>query len=412
MRAAAVLNRLLGFAGTVVDGVDFTDTAMVVRVRLRSKVLVCPCGRSSQARYDMSRRRWRHVDFGRYRVLIEAQIRRVDCRGCGRVRSEWMPWARPGARHTRDFEDMAGWLVKRMSKAGVAMLLRTTWHTIDDLVRRLVGEHLDSERLDGLYRIGVDEIAYRKGRKFLTVVTDHDTGRVVHIAEGRTSAALAGFYQQLGPQRSMLIEAVSMDMTSIYREPTREHLPDAAICYDPFHVIKWAGDSLDAAHKSLPRPTTAITVTGLNAAQTWRKVRATLRAAAENLDDTGHAIIAQLRTRHRKLWRAWQLKEQLRDLYRTVTPANAATHLKRWITAAKRSRITGFITLARRIARNFDGIINAVVHQLSNSLTEGLNAGIRLIQARAHGYADLDNLIEMIHLCHGGIPTPLPTTPH
>jgi hypothetical protein len=167
-------------------------------------------------------------------VLIEAEIRRVDCRGCQQVRTEWMPWARPGARHTRDFEDLAGWLVKRMSKAGVAALLRTTWHTIDDLVRRLVGEHLDDDRLDGLYRIGVDEIAYRKGRKFLTVVTDHDTGRVVHLAEGRTSEALAALYQQLGPQRRDLIEAVSMDMTRIYREPTLAYLPQAAICYDPF----------------------------------------------------------------------------------------------------------------------------------------------------------------------------------
>jgi transposase len=130
-------------------------------------------------------------------VLIEAEIRRVDCRRCERVRTEWMPWARPGARHTRDFEDLAGWLVKRMSKAGVAMLLRTTWHTIDTLVRRLVDQHLDADRLDGLYRIGVDEIAYRKGRKFLTVVTDHDTGQVVHLAEGRTSAALAVFCPRL-----------------------------------------------------------------------------------------------------------------------------------------------------------------------------------------------------------------------
>jgi transposase len=63
------------------------------------------------------------------RVVIEAEIRRVDCRACGRVRTEWMPWARPGARHTQDFEDMAAWLVKRMSKAEVAALLGTTWPT-------------------------------------------------------------------------------------------------------------------------------------------------------------------------------------------------------------------------------------------------------------------------------------------
>ena len=197
----------------------------------------------------------------------------------------------------------------------------TTWEKIDTLVRGLVEDHLDtSDRLARLHRIGVDEIAYRKGRKFLTVVTDHDTGRVVHLAEGRTSAAFAGFYALLGPDRRQLIEAVTMDMTSIYREPTREHLPQAAICFDPFHVIKWAGDSLNAAHTSLTKPKRPITVAGLTPAQTWRRIRTTLRAAAENLDDTGRAIIEQLRLRHRKLCRAWQLKERLRDLYRTVAP--------------------------------------------------------------------------------------------
>ena len=409
MRAAALLNRLLGFAGTVVADVSFTDAAIVIGVRLRSRTLVCPCGRTSRARYDASRRRWRHVDFGRHKVLIEAVIRRVDCRGCGQVRTEWTPWARPGARHTRDFEDLAGWLAKRMSKTGVAALLRTTWPTVDALVARLVDAHLDNDRLDGLYRIGVDEICYRKGRKFLTIVTDHDTGRVVHIAEGHTSVTLTAFYDLLGPERRARIRAVSMDMTRIYREPTREHLPQAAICFDPFHVIKWAGDTLGQAHTSLPRPDTPITVDGLSSAQTWRKVRATLRTAAENLDATGHAIIATLRVRHRRLHRAWKLKERLRDLYRTVPPDAVATHLRRWITAATRSDIPGFVTLARRVRRNFDGIINAVRHRLSNSLTEGLNAGIRLIQHRAHGYASLDNLTKMIYLCHGGIPTPLPT---
>jgi transposase len=230
-----------------------------------------------------------------------------------------------------------------MSKAGFAMLLGTTWHTIDTLVRRLVEEHLDSDRIDGIYRNGVDEIAYRKGRKFLTVVTDHDTSRVVHIAEGRTSSALAAFYHQLGPQRRELIQTVTMDMTRIYREPrTHPRTPPArGDLLRPFHVIKWAGDALEQAHLGLPRPATAITVPGLSSAQAWRKVRITLRAGAENLDDTGRAIIAQLRTRHRRLWRAWQLKEQLRDLYRSTAPEHAATHLKRWITAAKRSRISG-----------------------------------------------------------------------
>lgn len=407
MRANALFNRLLGFPGTIVDRVSFTDQTLVAEVRLRSKMLVCPCGRVSHAAYDASWRQWRHVDLGRWKVYLRAQIRRVDCRGCGQVRTEWMPFARPGARHTQDFEHLAAWLAKRMSKAAVATLLRTSWQTIDTMVTRLVDAHLDDERLDGLHRLGVDEIAYRKGRKFLTIITDHDTGRVIWIGEGRTSATLTAFYDLLGKDRRAQVEAVTMDMTSIYREPTRKHLPNAAICFDPFHVIKWAGDALELAYQATPRST--MTVGELTPAKTWQKVRTTLRAAAEDLDDTGHAIIAKLRTHHRRLYRAWQLKEQLRDLYRTVPPADAATHLKRWITSAKRAASNAFNTLARRVQRNYHGIINALHHDLSNSLTEGLNAGIRLIQRRAHGYADLDNLIEMIYLCHGGIATPLPT---
>lgn len=408
MRAAVVLNRLLGFKGTVVEGVDFSEAEMVVRVRLRSRVLVCPCGRSSRARYDTSRRRWRHVDFGRHRVLIEAEIRRVDCCGCGQVRTEWMPWARPGARHTRDFEDMAAWLVKRMSKSAVATLLGSTWETVDALVTRLVDDHLDTGRLDGLYRIGVDEIAYRKGRKFLTVVADHDTGRVVFVGEGRNQHVLGQFLDTLGETGRARIEAVSMDMTAIYRKATTAHVPHAAICLDPFHVIKWASEALDLAYCGTSSLATPIAVDGLTHAQTWQKVRGALRLPAEKHDPTRAAIIEQLRRKHPRLYRAWQLKEALRDLYR-IPAEQAADHLRRWINRAKRSGIKAFITLARRLRRHHDGILNAIHLALSNSLLEAVNAGIRLIQRRAHGYASLDNLIEMIHLCHGGLSTELPT---
>jgi transposase len=138
-----------------------------------------------------------------------------------------------------------------------------------------------------------------------------------------------------------------------------------------------------------------------------------IRAASrrENLDPTGKAIIDQLRIKQKRLFRAWQLKENLRALYQGLAPKAAARHLAKWCRAAARSTINAFQTLGRRIRHHFAGIIAAITHRLSNSLIEGTNAGIRLIQRRAHGYASLDNLIEMIHLCHGGIPTCLPEPP-
>jgi transposase len=107
-----------------VASVAFTDVGIVVGLRRRGSWLSCPCGWRTRARYDTSRRRWRHLDFGACKVFLEADLYRLDCRGCGRVRTEQVAWARPGARHTRDFEDVAGWLAQRMDKTSVAKLLR------------------------------------------------------------------------------------------------------------------------------------------------------------------------------------------------------------------------------------------------------------------------------------------------
>jgi transposase len=213
------------------------------------------------------------------------------------------------------------------------------------------------------------------------VVTDHDTGRVGWIGEGHTSATLTTFYDLLGEHRRAQIQAVTMDMTRIYHEPTLTHLPHAAVCFDPFHVIKWAGDAVELAYQATPRPAT-LSIGELTPKQTWQKVRTTLRQPAEHLDPTGWALLRKPRTHHPRLWRAWNLKERLRDLYRTVPPDQAATHLNRWITAASRAA------------------------------SNASNAIRTLARRRAHGYANLDNLIEMIYLCHGGVPTPLPTETH
>lgn len=408
MRVTAVFNRLLGFAGTVVRSVVFGEDSIVVRLGLRSRLLVCPCGRRHRAAYDRSVRRWRHVNFGHHAVYVEAEVRRVDCAGCGRVRTEWTSWARPGARHTTTFDNHVAWLATKMSKTSVAAYLGTSWRTVTAICGRLVGAHLDGDRLSRLRRIGIDEIAYRKGRKFLTVIADHDTGDVIWIGVGRSQAVLDEFFGMLTAQQRSRIRAVSMDLTRIWREGIRRHLPRAVICFDPFHVIRWAGDAVNLVYLGQSPDLSRMHVDGLNPSAAWRKVRASLRAAAEDLDPTEQAIIGRLKRTNPRLHRAWRLKEELRQLYK-IKPKEAAAHLNRWIGKALRSDLNAFVSLARRIRRNFDGIIAAVHNRLSNSLVEGINAGIRLIQRRAHGYANLDNLITMIYLCHGGVPIRAPT---
>ena len=406
MRVSTAFNRMLALPGATVVGVRFDPIGVVVELRLRARRLRCPCGWSTRARYDSSRRRWRHLDAGGCRLWLEAEIRRLYCRRCQRVVTEEVPWARPGAWHSRDFEDVVAWLAQRTDKTTIARLLRCSWKAVDHIIRRVVADHLDAARLEGLFRIGVDEISYKRGHYYLTVVADHDSGRVVWVAKGKRGQALQAFYDALGPEGRDRIEAVSMDLGTIYRDATRRSVPDAVICFDPFHVIQLANRALDLA-LSASRHGADGSITGAQ----WRAARAVLRAGAERLDYRQRQLLAAFRRTRRRVFRAWELKEDLRDLYQYVPVDSARAYLKRWITAALRSRIPAFINLARQIRHNFDGIIAAVELDLSNSRLEGINGKIRLIQRRGYGYHSVDALAASIYLCLGGITIQLPTRP-
>lgn len=168
-------------------------------------------------------------------------------------------------------------------------------------------------------------------------------------------------------------------------------------------MIRWANQALDAVYSSEGRH--GPTLTGSQ----WRQTRYALRSGSERLDQHQDQLLNQLRRHRYRLWRAWELKERLRDLYRNVSVEDAAAHLRAWCNSASRSRLKPFVNLARRVRRHFDGIIAAVEHGLSNSRLEGINSKIRLINRRGYGHPNPDHLTAMIHLCLGGITIPLPT---
>jgi len=403
VRVNTAFNRVLRLVGATVRAVEFTSDGVVVTVQPRARIHRCPCGRKAPG-YDHSRRRWRHLDLGACGLWLEAEIWRVNCRACRRVRTEQVPWARPAARLTRDMEDLIGWLAQRTDKTSICRLLRVSWETVQAVVVRVVADHLDSDRLEGVFNIGVDEISYKRGHQYLTVIANHDTGRVLHVAKGRNQAALQSFFDLLGPERCAEVRAISMDMAHIWREPCHQSIPQAALCFDPFHVIRWANLALDAVYKTNGRHTGNGT-----GDRDWRRTRYAIRAGAERLQPEHHTLLRGLRRTRYALWRAWELKERLRDLYRIIDPDDARAYLTAWCRSAERSRLKPYINLARQIRRNFDGIIAAVQHGLSNSRLEGINAKIRLINKRGFGHPNGDHLTAMIHLCLGGINIQLPT---
>lgn len=407
MRVTTAFNRVLNLPGASVESVSFTADGIEIGLRRRGRRWRCPCGRISSARYDGSRRRWRHLDFGACKVWLVADVHRVDCRGCGRVRTEQVPWARPKARHSRDFEDLTAWLAQRMDKSSVARMLRCSWEAVDAIVGRVVADHIDDRRLDGLVHIGVDEISYKRGHRYLTIVANHDTGTVVWVGRDRTKESFEQFFDALG-ERVADLDAVTCDASSVYLPVARLRAPDATICMDPFHVIKWAGEALDAVWDT-ERPTFPNKIGYRPNRAPVRRARFILRVGAEKLKDPQRTFIRSLRRERYRLFRAWELKEQLRDLYRTVRPDDAHTYLKKWITRALRSKIPAFINLARRLRNHFPAIIASVHQGLSNARLEGINAKIRVIQRRGYGHPNPESLTAMIYLCLGGITITPPT---
>ena len=150
MSATTAFNKMLAIPGANVVGVQFTPTGIVVSLRRRSRRLHCPCGWSTRAVCDRSTRRWGHLDLGAARRFLEAELRRLACRHCGRVRTETVAWARPAARCTHDFEAVVAYLPSAPTRRPSPRLLRCSWEAVAAITVRVVAAHIDDARLDDL----------------------------------------------------------------------------------------------------------------------------------------------------------------------------------------------------------------------------------------------------------------------
>ncbi len=255
MREIKIWARLLGVESAVVERVELSnDSEVVLHIRAYAEDAE-RCSRCQRpcSRYDHGegRRRWRAPDLGLVMSYVEAESPRVRCPEHGVVVAH-APWARPGARFTRAFEDVTAWLVTHTDKTTVSSLLRVAWRSVGRIIQRVTAEAMSKvDPLDGVIRIGIDEVSYRRGHRYLTVVVDHDTGRLLWASPGRDEKNLRLFFDRLGPERCAAIELVSADAASWIASVVKERCPNATRCMDPFHVVKWASEAVDKVRRAM-----------------------------------------------------------------------------------------------------------------------------------------------------------------
>ena len=261
MRASRVFGEVLGGHHMIVEDVELGTEIVTARGEPDREVAVLiasvrpyarDAGRCSRCGvrcpgYDGGAgvRRWRGLDVGTTKTYLQAPAPRVVCTEHGVVVAA-VAWARPGAKCTYALEDTCAWLAAHTALSVLAVLLRLSWRTVAAIVARVVAERAGrTDRLEGLRRIGIDEISYRKGHRYLTVVVDHDTGRMVWAHEGRNKETLEKFFTALGDTRAGLLTHVSADGAEWIHTVIAEQAPSAVLCLDPFHVVAWAMKALD-----------------------------------------------------------------------------------------------------------------------------------------------------------------------
>ncbi len=409
MREDRVLARLLGVERAVVEAVLVEQDAVVVRVRPRRRdASRCGvCGRRSRG-YDRGEgaRRWRALDLGSTKAYVEAEAPRVECRRHGVVVAR-TGWARHGSRFSRAFEQQVAWLATRCSKAAVCELMRVSWYTVGRMIERVVVDERarQGDPLDRLRRIGIDELSYRVGQRYITVVVDHDTGLLVWAEEGRDKETVARFFAELRPERSAGIELVSSDMGEWITRAVAERCPQATLCLDPFHVVALASDALDEVRREVWNEARR---SGDSAGARWLKgARWALWKRPERLTERQQAKLATIEHVNHRLYRAYLLKEELRLVFQSE-PEDAVALLEAWLVWARRCRIPSFIKLAKTITANKQGIVATLTHRLSNARVEAINTTLRLICRRAYGFHSADALIALAMLTAGGLRPPLP----
>jgi len=439
VRITAAFSRLLCLPGVWVRSVSFELDRVVVVVALRRRRLVCPeC--SYQTRHRENRQHhqsaWRHLDLGVWRLEVRASLRRLRCPEHG-VHVEGVPFARDGARFTRDFENLVVWLATKSDKTAICRLVRIDWETVGRIIKRSGDELLDRDRLGDLFEIGIDEVSWASQHRYLTLVCDHRRRKVVWGCEGAGSDAADRFFAELDPpepdtpsepespcepadrppepadaeprigERASKLEAISMDMGPGYAKSARKHAPQAVICIDTYHVIALANKALDEVRRAYWNELRQLG--DQDTAKEFKQARWALLKNPEDLTDRQANTLAALQANGGTVARAYTLKEALRAILAPgLSPAAVAALIDRFCSRTSRSRLKPFVRLARTIRKHREGILAAIRLKINNARHEALNNKVRLVTRRAYGFHSPRAALALIHLTCGPVNLTLP----
>lgn len=363
--------------------------------RPREKVRCAACGSDHVHCRGGNTRSWKCLPIGSRPVSVEMHVPALECQACAARRQMAVTFADPKRTYTKHFERYVRDLSHSMTIEDIARHLDVGWDLVKDIVQRHLHHKYRQPKLKHLKHIAIDEISNAKGHKYLTIVLDLDTGRVVFVGKGKKETSLLPFWKRLRASHAKIV-AVAIDLSAAYQLAVKTHLPEAQVVFDRFHIIKLYNEKLTGLRRALFREATNMERAVLKGTR-WLLLKRT-----ENLDESRdeHARLREALELNESLSLAYYMKDDLNEVWEQDSQEEAEAHLLDWIGRAEASGIAMLIQFAQTLRKHAHGILAWYDHEISTGPLEGVNNKIKTLKRQAYGYRDLDFFKLKIYALH------------
>lgn len=406
MQIKTILNHIHKIKGFVYKKVRFTGEQIIVDVRPRkgSRPICSGCGRRGPGFDTLDPRQFQFVPLWAISVVLVYAMRRVNCSRCG-VKVERVPWG-DGKRHlTRAYAVFLARWARRLSWKEVSSIFNTSWEAVYRSVAWVVQYGLAQRSLEGVTAIGVDEVQFQKGHRYLTLVyqINADCRRLLWVGQDRTAKALLRFFKMLGRERTAAIQFICSDMWQPYLKVIAKKASHAVHILDRFHIVARLNKALDEI-----RAAEAKRMAQQGYEPVLKRSRWCLLKREKNLTEKQHAKLADLLQYDLKSVRGYLLKQSFQLLWEYISPYWAGRFLDGWVKRAMRSRLEPIKKVAGSIRGHRKLILNwfKAKKQFNSGIVEGLNYKIKLTIRKAYGYRELKVAEIAIYHALGQLPEP------
>ncbi|MEA3452215.1 MAG: ISL3 family transposase [Bacteroidota bacterium] len=343
--------------------------------------------------YDTKDKEWRHLNFFEHECYIHARVPRVKLPN-GKVKLISTPWEGLSNGFTLLFEALAIQLCQAMPVNRVASITKTS----DDKLWDMLGKYIDTtrqeENFENIDAIGLDETSRAKGHEYITLFVDLNERRTIFITEGKDNTTVARFAYDFQNHNGSIknIKDVSCDMSPAFIKGVKENLPDAAITFDKFHILKIINEAVDAVRKEEVGTNKLLKGTKYIWLKNYNNLTIKQKEKLESLTISNMNI---------KTLKAYNIRQSFQEIYQAKTEDEFVTYLNKWYYWATHSRLDPIIKAAKTIKRHWDGVVQWYRSKVNNGILEGLNSVIQAAKSKARGYKTFKNYKIIVYLLTG-----------